>query len=131
MRLPTNYRDLDLEFLDSQDLDCIELKARTLAFEDCLDVIALTADEIPGSDLALAKKVWRRGRANSIALAGDKLFSAMSMRNGGNIAFDYLKALSPTFQLEPTPSSGKSGSGFSFNVVLPDDKQAPPLAEVS
>jgi len=55
----------------------------------------------------------------------------MSMRGGGAVAFDYLRTLSSTFQLEPNslPASSKVG-GFAFNVILPDDTPTPSLKTV-
>ena len=120
-----NYTGLpELQYLDSQDLEVIEVRAKALSLEECYDYLLIDADELSEAEAALCKKAWRRGRMSSISTAADKLFNSMDTRNGGSIALEYLRALSSTFHLEPTdPGSGSvSAGGFSFNVVMPEDK---------
>ena len=120
-RIRGNYKDLKLEFLDVEDLQHIETKAKALEFNDCLDYLCIDIEDIPAEDLIIAKKIWRKGRTHYINDAGEKLFASMKMRGGGAVAFEYLKALSPTFTAE---ISQTSKSGFIFNVVMPEDDKS-------
>jgi hypothetical protein len=120
-----NYTGLpELEYLDAQDLEVIEVRSKALSLEECYDYLLIDVDALTPAEVALCKKAWRRGRMSSISTAADKLFNSMDTRNGGAIALEYLRALSSTFHLEPTdPGSGSvSAGGFSFNVVMPEDK---------
>jgi hypothetical protein len=67
--------------------------------------------------------VWRRGRVTGITTAADKMFNAMSMRGGGPVALEYLKAMSGSFQVEAVSKPG-NGEGFTFNVTMPGDDNA-------
>lgn len=133
-RISTNYTDLDLSYLEAEDLNVIEIKAKALSLSECLDYLCVDEDHLPEKELNYAKKAWRRGRMSSISTAADKLFTSMDTRNGGSFALEYLRALSSTFHLEPTdPGQGSiNGNGFSFNVIMPEDKKdkAQPKAEV-
>ena len=118
-RLPLSYRDLsDLESLEEGDLDTIEIKAKVLSLEECLQLIGI--EDLSESDMALARRVWNRGRMKAIDSAGQKLFSQMAQRGGAVPALDYLRQMSGTFQAEITPTAGQ---GFKFNVMInPEDK---------
>lgn len=118
--MDTNYNNLDLNYLDPEDLYAIELKAKALTLEDCYDYLHIDPEHLPEHEAVYAQKAWRRGRMSSIATAAEKLFSSMNGRNGGTFALEYLKALSSTFQIEPTP--GATPGGFSFNVIMPEDQ---------
>jgi len=122
-RISTNYRELKLDYLDPEDLNVIEIRAKALSLDECYDYLCIDKEDLPEDEARYAKKAWRRGRMSALSTAADKLFSSMEGRNGGQIAFDYLRSLSSTFSLEPTsPGAGStSGGGFSFNVVLPED----------
>ena len=125
-RLSTDYNKLSMTYLDSDDLCAIEVKSKALTLDECFDFLCVVPSDVPPAELAIATRVWRRGRASAIHTASDKLFSAMSMRGGGQVAFDYLKQLSSTFQIEVTPDSPTNpNSGFSFNVIMPEDKSTP------
>jgi hypothetical protein len=120
-RSNVDYKEVELKFLDKDDLLAIELKSKALSIEECLDFLCVTSEEVGEADMAWVKKAWKRGRAVAITTAADKMFSAMSMRGGGQTSMEYLRAMSGTFQVEATPL-GKTGDGFSFNVIMPDDK---------
>ena len=93
-----------------------------LELDECLHFLCVEPSDVPEAEMAIAKKVWRRGRSAAIHTAADKLFSSMEMRGGGAIALDYLRQLSSTFKLEAAPASGGSGSGFVFNVIMPEEE---------
>jgi hypothetical protein len=119
-RTNPDYKNVELEYLDSDDMLAIELKAKALDLEECLGFLCVDQADVPEADMKVAKKAWRRGRSVALNTAAEKMFSAMSMRGGGVVAMDYLSKLSNTFQVEATPL-GKTGDGFTFNVVMPDD----------
>ena len=116
----SNYRELELSYLDPQDLEQIEVNAKALSLEECYDLLLIDQQDLPAEEAILCKKAWRRGRCSAISTAANSLFHQMSARNGGQVAMEYLRALSPTFHLEPTDHT-TSGKNFSFNVVLPED----------
>ena len=119
-RLSTSYKNTEgFTYLDTEDLMAIEMRAKALSFDECLDFLCVDPAEVPDIELAVAKRIWRRGRCSAINLAAEKMFSAMEMRGGGAVALDYLKQLSSTFQLEAMPNSSKEG--FTFNVVMPEE----------
>jgi len=109
-----------MELLDSEDLNAIEIKAKALTIEECLDFLCVDAAEVPTLDMKYARKAWRRGRASALSSAADKMFSAMGTRNGGPIALEYLRELSSTFQMEVSQAS--TSGGFSFQVNMTEDK---------
>lgn len=117
-RMPLSYHDLDLDYLTSEDLNIIEIKAKALSLDECFEYLCIKEDEIPERELSYAKIVFRKGRVKAISEACDRMFSTMNHKNGAQVAFDYLKQLSSTFALAPVKSTG---SGFSFNVILPED----------
>ena len=121
MRLGNNLRDLDLVYLDQEDLIHIEVKSKVLSFDECLEFLCIPPAEVPAEELDIAKRIWRKGRVSGLNKAGEKLFASMDMRGGGAVAFDYLKQLSGTFSAEITPT--KSAAGFVFNVVMPEDEE--------
>lgn len=119
-RIHENYKSLELDILDDEDLSAIEIKAKALSLDECLDFLCIEMDELSETEKTWAMKAWKRGRASGIHTAADKMFSAMGMRGGGPVAMEYLKQMSGTFQIEATPTAtGKEG--FVFNVVMPDD----------
>jgi len=118
-RIPVDYSGLKLEFLDQEDLQHIEMKAKGLEFDDCLAYLCIEESDLSEAELNIAKRIWRRGRMGAVNTAAERLFSAMSMRGGGPVAMEYLSKMSGTFQIEATPVGGKTG--FTFNVVMPDD----------
>ena len=129
-RLPTNYLLIkDLEILSAEDLLAIELAAKVLEFEEALQSIFLEAADLSDKEVALAKRVWRRGRFQGIQEAGTKLFKQMENRNGTQACIDYLRQMSGTFSLEVTPVS--TGSGFSFNVFPPAEAKPDPDVKTS
>ena len=117
---PDSLNIPDLEILDEEDLLIIDLKASILSLEECLAFLCLTSDDLPEYDLCMATKIHTRGRLRAVSTAGEKLFSAMSMRGGGAVSLDYLRQMSSNFQLTLTPNPS-SASGFTFNVVMPDE----------
>lgn len=118
-RLPLTYEDT-LNDLESEDLKNIERYASVLSIEECFEALGVEQDSVSEESLAYAKRVWKRGRAQAINSAGEKLFHQMKQRGGSVPALDYLKQMSGTFQAEVTPTAGQ---GFKFNVVIdPEDK---------
>tara|TARA_R110000744_G_C19370310_1_gene562412 strand:+ start:212 stop:574 length:363 start_codon:yes stop_codon:yes gene_type:complete len=118
-RLPATYRDIDLAIIDDADLDIIELRAKVLTLSECLVLIGVEESDLSEGDMAIAHRVWNRGRMKAISDAGTKLFSQMSQRGGHVPALDYLRQMSGTFQAEVVPA----GQGFKFNVCIdPEDK---------
>ena len=113
-----NYRKLELDYLDSADLETIEAKARCLTLEECFDYLFIDPTELTEAEHNYARKAWRRGRMDGIVTATNKLFSCMSTRNGGTIALEYLRSLSDTFHISPDTQS--TSSEFSFKVTMPD-----------
>ena len=122
-RMTLTYSNLGLVYLDQDDLCAIEIKAKALTLNECFDFLCVIPEDVPPNELAIANRVWRRGRSSAIHTAANKLFSSMDMRGGGAVAFDYLKQLSSTFQLEVEPATA-SKTGFSFNVVMAEDDPA-------
>jgi hypothetical protein len=122
-RITPNYRELEetLDLLDSEDLAAIEIKAKALSLEECMDFLCLDIVDLPDEDRRIATMAWKRGRASALNTAAEKMFSAMGNRGGGIIAMDYMRELSSTFNVEATPVT--SGSGFSFNVVMAEDEK--------
>ena len=111
------------EFFDQEDFTCIEIKAKGLTFEECLHFIGVDEemiDDIPKHELAYARRLHRKGRADAIAKACDFLFASMSGRQGGSVALDYLKQMGSDFKVTAQENPGSS-SGFSFNVIMPED----------
>ena len=119
-RTEIDYKNEELDYLDKDDMIAIELKAKALTLEECLAFLCVDIADVPEAEIKVAKKAWRRGRSVALDSAASKMFAAMSMRGGGVVAMDYLKQLSDTFSVEATPI-GKSGDGFTFNVVMPED----------
>jgi len=116
-RYSTSY-DFDLKVLTVDDFIITESKAKALGIDEVLDYLCLTKAEIPEAEYYLLLKAHRRGRMAAISMAADKLFVAMSNKNGHQASIEYLKQFSSTFSIETTPTS--SSSGFNFNVVLKD-----------
>lgn len=123
-RITPNYRELEdsLELLDSEDLAAIEIKAKALSLDECLNFLCLELDELPEEDKRIATKAWKRGRVSALNTAAEKMFASMGSRGGGAIALEYLRELSTTFQMEATPVAGPGG--FAFNVIMPEEKDA-------
>lgn len=121
-RMPQNYNELELNFLDAEDLINIEVKAKALSLEECFDFLCIEESHVPEAEMNYARKAHRRGRAAGINEACNNMFGAMKLRGGGAVALDYLKRMSKDFQVEAEPSPG-SNSGFSFNVIMPEDNQ--------
>ncbi len=119
-RQSINYNTLSLEFLDSEDLVNIEIKAKALSFEECLDFLCITEADIPPSDLKYAKLAHRRGRAIGIANACDNLFASMKVRGGSEAAILYLKQTASEFKIDAVSAPG-SNNGFQFVVNMPQD----------
>ncbi len=116
-RLPTQYHLIDdLVEITAEDLQVIEVRASVLTLDECFQYLLIDKEDISDEDLAIASKVWKRGRLASISAAGDKLFASMAHKGGAQPAFDYLRQMSATFQAEITPAS--KSSGFKFNVVI-------------
>ena len=113
-----------LDFLTPANLDTIELKARTLTLSQCLDILLLDKSELSKKDLFWAEKAHRKGEAEGIAQAGEKLFDGMGRRGGSGSALSYLNSLSERFQNEQRMAA--SGSGFNFNVSF-DDSNRPAI----
>lgn len=120
-RMEKNYSDLDLGYLDSEDLLNIEIKAKALSLEECFAFLCIEETDIPEAELVYAKKAHRKGRAAGISSACDNMFAAMKLRGGGIVALDYLKRMSKDFSVEAEASPG-SNTGFSFTVVMDEDK---------
>jgi len=120
-RMEITYKGVELEFLDIEDLQCIEQRAKGLTLEECFEYLLVTTEEIPKADLVIAKKAHRRGRSAALHTAVNCLFGSMTMRGGGTSAMEYLKQLSGTFTVEATPV-GTAKGGFQFNVVMPEEE---------
>ncbi|MCP4086674.1 MAG: hypothetical protein GY745_16710 [Actinomycetia bacterium] len=104
--------------ITAEDLQVIEVRASVLTLDECFQYLLVDKEDISDEDLAIANKVWKRGRLASISAAGDKLFASMAHKGGAQPAFDYLRQMSATFQAEITPAP--KSSGFKFNVVIDD-----------
>jgi hypothetical protein len=106
--------------LTTDQLTSISIKARGLDLEGCLDFLGVSLDDLDHDQLVKANVAHRKGRAEGISLACDKLFSHMSTRNGGQTAIAYLQAMAGTFKVDASPNPG-SGNGFQFNVTMTED----------
>ena len=115
----TNYREMDLKYLDSEDMFVIESRAKGLTLAECFDYIGADLADVPAEELIVAKRAHARGRQSGIAQAVDHLFSSMSGSKGGINSLAYLRQMSGQFSVEAVPDN--SAKGFSFNVVMPED----------
>lgn len=120
-RMKTDYKELELDYLDAQDLLTIQVKAKALSLEECLEFICAEIEDIPKAEMRYATLAHRRGRSEGIATACDHLFGSMKMRNGGQAAVEYLRQMSGEFQIDAQATPGGT-SGFSFNVHMPEAK---------
>lgn len=120
--MPASYHDLDLDFLNAEDLNVIEIKSKALSLDECFEYLCIDKSDLPDRELELCKRVFKKGRVSGISQAADKMFNSMQGRNGSQVAFEYLRHLSSTFQLEPNNPTNAS-AGFSFNVIMPEDKK--------
>lgn len=119
-RVENDYSNIPLVYLTKNDLVTIELKAIALTLDECYDFLFVDSANLTEHDISASKLAWRKGRACAIHQAASSLMSSMSSRNGGNVAMDYLKTLSPTFSAEVSPSTTPGNPGFTFNVSLPE-----------
>jgi len=123
-RIPKQMRELEseLSYLLYTDLEQIYATARTLALQDCYDLLGLDPIDIPERDQLFAQAAHRQGRAYAISYAGNQLFVQMVGKSALQASLEYLKTMSGTFTADiDTPTSGKSG-GFQFNVNLTDNE---------
>lgn len=122
-RLPTNYsRIKDLSYIDNEDLISIEQNAKVLELDECLATLFIDKDQLSAHELDVCQQVHSRGRKLGITTAMDRMFKIMDQKTGAQSCMEYLKQFSGTFTADVTPTPG-SGSGFSFNVVLPADSE--------
>lgn len=112
-----------LEEITVNNLNTIELQAKTLSLGECYDYLLLDEAELSDSDKKWCKRAWKCGRAKAISDAGKKMFEGMSRNNGGQTAMAYLEKMSGTFKADVVIPDGGGGSGFSFNVTLTDDNK--------
>ena len=124
-RLPQNYQEIDLEYLDADDLLQIEQYAGILELEECYDFLFVDSDDIPESEHDIAVKVHKRGRKKAIGSALGHLIGRMKDRNGTQACIEYLRQFAGTFHIETTPEASASSHGFNSNVIMPDDKKEP------
>lgn len=120
-RMQANTLAKGLDFFDEEDLVCIEQKAKGLSFQQCMEFLGIDEamlEDVDAKEINIAKRVHNKGRAVGISNAAEKLFSQMGQRNGGGVALDYLRQVSGEFEI--TAEKAASGSGFQFNVVLPE-----------
>ena len=119
MRLDSNYNKIEgLEVLSADDLLNIEIMAKTLELDACLESLYLTLADLSELETTIVQRVHRKGRNKGVQEAGDNLFSQMRTRNGTVACMEYLKVMSNTFTIQVTPVGGSSG-GFHFNVFPP------------
>ena len=123
-RLLSDYSKLEkeIQLFDRDDLLSIELNAGALDIQGCLDVLGIEMDDVAEADLVLIKRVHKRGARKAVALAFSKLNSAMDGRNGGQIALELLKVKCSEFSI--LPEAIPTGSGFAFNVIMPEGEKA-------
>lgn len=115
-RIPTDYNRIEgLTILDSADLNNLEIRARSMTLEECLETLFLTLDDLSEKERVLVSRVHRRGRNLGVQKACDSLFSQMKVKGGTQACIDYLRSMSATFAAEETPTS-IAGGGFSFTV---------------
>lgn len=119
-RLPQVLKDIEgLIYLNTEDLLTIEQAASAMTLEDCFDLLMVDKAEVPKYDMHVATAVHKRGRTKGIQDAVSKLFVHMGTRTGGASSIEYLNQMSGEFQVEATRTPG---TGFAFNVVIPEEK---------
>lgn len=122
-RIPPNLRDIKgLLFLTVDDLKLVEEAASSLSIDQCFDLLMIEEGEVPADEAILFRKVHKRGRAKGVTTAVEKLFIHMTTRQGGASAIEYLQKMSGEFAVNV--ESAKKGTGFSFNVIIPEDKKS-------
>jgi len=112
------YDEIDgLEFLKPIELMEIEGMAAGLSEQEVLDYYGLDLAELEDTiDLKWFQKAFRKGRSRAKQAAVQKLFTAMSDRNGAQASIAYLRHFGDKW-----PQADQAGIGegkFSFNVVM-------------
>jgi hypothetical protein len=104
------------ENFDEDMLIRIEDLAAGLSETEALSFWGLKDEDLNNAERRYFKLAYQRGLAKAKQAATEKLFSAMSDRNGGALALRYLQLFGEKF---PADDDGRlaSGNGFSLKIV--------------
>lgn len=119
MNLEAKIKERAAEFENLSEEECVQLVlcAKALSLDECFDYLLIDKSALSPAETKFAELLHKRGRAIGVKDAADKLFAHMATRNGGQSALEYLKQFSGDFAVEVQQSSG---SGFQFNVTIPE-----------
>lgn len=121
------YSDLqydleNLSFFNHSSLLEVEALAASLSVDEVLDYYGFTLAELEECnavrDLYWFNKAFKRGRTRAKLVASDKLFSAMSSRQGKEACIAYLKQFAVHYA--DTDEASVRSEKFSFTVNLDD-----------
>lgn len=120
-RIPTKIKDIKgLSYINHEDLLTVEKAADSMSVEQCYELLMIDPAEMSEYESSVVVAIHKRGRASGVKSAVDKLFAHMATRNGGTSALEYLSKMSGEFAVNV--ETAKKGTGFNFNVIIPEDK---------
>ena len=107
---------INCENFDQDMLMKVEDLAMGLSENEALSFFGLCFDDLNDAEVMYFKNAYKRGLAKAKHKATEKLFAAMSDRNGGSVAMKYLQIFGDRF---PADENGAiaTGNGFSLKIV--------------
>ena len=104
------------ENFDEDMLMRVEDLAAGLSEEEALTFWGLKMEDLNRAELRYFKLAYARGLSKAKQAATEKLFAAMSDRNGGALALKYLQIFGDRFPVDEEGNVA-SGNGFSLKII--------------